>query len=377
MDLFEYQGKSLYQKFNINHPNSKLIKNLNDLNDPINLNFPVVVKAQVQVGGRGKAGGIKVAKDINELTQYSEEILGMDIKGHKVEILLLEEASNILEEYYISFTLDRSEKKYLIMLSAKGGMDIEQVAEENPDDLVKFHVSPSEKLTSSTISELINKANLNKDHEESLSEIIENLYLMFTEGDCDLVEVNPLAITDNGVMALDSKVSLDMNAKYKHPYFDDFEQEIPIPESEKNAKEKGLNFIKLDGSVGIIGNGAGLVMSTLDVVAENGGKAANFLDIGGGAKAETVSSALEVLEADQNVKSVLINIFGGITRCDLVAEGIVEATKGKELVWPIIIRLDGTNSLEGLEILKANPNEKIFIEESMDSAAKLAVQKGL
>lgn len=377
MDLFEYQGKSLYQKFNINHPNSKLIKNLNDLNDPINLNFPVVVKAQVQVGGRGKAGGIKVAKDINELTQYSEEILGMDIKGHKVEILLLEEASNILEEYYISFTLDRSEKKYLIMLSAKGGMDIEQVAEENPDDLVKFHVSPSEKLTSSTISELINKANLNKDHEDSLSEIIENLYLMFTEGDCDLVEVNPLAITDNGVMALDSKVSLDMNAKYKHPYFDDFEQEIPIPESEKNAKEKGLNFIKLDGSVGIIGNGAGLVMSTLDVVAENGGKAANFLDIGGGAKAETVSSALEVLEADQNVKSVLINIFGGITRCDLVAEGIVEATKGKELVWPVIIRLDGTNSLEGLEILKANPNEKIFIEESMDSAAKLAVQKGL
>ena len=377
MDLFEYQGKSLYQKFNINHPNSKLIKNLNDLNDPINLNFPVVVKAQVQVGGRGKAGGIKVAKNINELTQHSEEILGMNIKGHKVEILLLEEASNILEEYYISFTLDRSEKKYLIMLSAKGGMDIEQVAEENPDDLVKFHVSPSEKLTSSTISELINKANLNKDHEESLSEIIENLYLMFTEGDCDLVEVNPLAITDNGVMALDSKVSLDMNAKYKHPYFDDFEQEIPIPESEKNAKEKGLNFIKLDGSVGIIGNGAGLVMSTLDVVAENGGKAANFLDIGGGAKAETVSSALEVLEADQNVKSVLINIFGGITRCDLVAEGIIEATKGKELVWPIIIRLDGTNSLEGLEILKANPNEKIFIEESMDSAAKLAVQKGL
>ena len=377
MDLFEYQGKSLYQKFNINHPNSKLIKNLNDLNDPINLNFPVVVKAQVQVGGRGKAGGIKVAKDINELTQHSEEILGMNIKGHKVEILLLEEASNILEEYYISFTLDRSEKKYLIMLSAKGGMDIEQVAEENPDDLVKFHVSPSDKLTTSTISELINKANLNKDHEDSLSEIIENLYLMFTEGDCDLVEVNPLAITDNGVMALDSKVSLDMNAKYKHPYFDDFEQEIPIPESEKNAKEKGLNFIKLDGSVGIIGNGAGLVMSTLDVVAENGGKAANFLDIGGGAKAETVSSALEVLEADQNVKSVFINIFGGITRCDLVAEGIIEATKGKELVWPVIIRLDGTNSLEGLEILKANPNEKIFIEESMDSAAKLAVQKGL
>ena len=379
MKIHEYQGKEIFRKHNIATPNGipafsveEALEAYKSLKSDV-----VAVKAQIHAGGRGKAGGIKVAKDINELTQYSEEILGMDIKGHKVEILLLEEASNILEEYYISFTLDRSEKKYLIMLSAKGGMDIEQVAEENPDDLVKFHVSPSEKLMSSTISELINKANLNKDHEDSLSEIIENLYLMFTEGDCDLVEVNPLAITDNGVMALDSKVSLDMNAKYKHPYFDDFEQEIPIPESEKNAKEKGLNFIKLDGSVGIIGNGAGLVMSTLDVVAENGGKAANFLDIGGGAKAETVSSALEVLEADQNVKSVLINIFGGITRCDLVAEGIIEATKGKELVWPIIIRLDGTNSLEGLEILKANPNEKIFIEESMDSAAKLAVQKGL
>ena len=377
MDLFEYQGKSLYQKFNINHPKSKLIKNLNDLNEPLELSFPIVVKAQVQVGGRGKAGGIKVAQDISELKHYSEEILGMDIKGHLVEILLLEEASNILEEYYISFTLDRSEKKYLIMLSAKGGMDIEQVAAENPDDLVKFHVSPSEKLNSSTISELINQANLNIDYEESLSEIIQNLYLMFIEGDCDLVEVNPLAITDNGVMALDSKVALDMNARYKHPFFEDFEEEIPIPESEKNAKEKGLNFIKLEGTVGIIGNGAGLVMSTLDVVAGNGGKAANFLDIGGGAKAETVSSALEVLEADKNVKSVLINIFGGITRCDLVAKGIIEATRGKKLVWPIIIRLDGTNSIEGLELLKENPNENIFIEESMDSAAKLAVEKGL
>ena len=376
MDLFEYQGKSLYQKFNINHPNSKLIKNLNDLNDPIDLNFPVVVKAQVQVGGRGKAGGIKVAKDINELTQYSEEILGMDIKGHKVEILLLEEASNILEEYYISFTLDRSEKKYLIMLSAKGGMDIEQVAEENPDDLVKFHVSPSEKLTSSTISELINKANLNKDHEESLSEIIENLYLMFTEGDCDLVEVNPLAITSQGVSALDSKVSLDMNAIYRHDYFKKYEDEIPIPDSEKFAKSRGLNFIKLDGSVGIIGNGAGLVMSTLDVVAEHGGKAANFCDIGGGAKAETVTAALEVLESEEEVTSVLVNIFGGITRCDLVAEGIVAATKGKELKWPLIIRLDGTNSTEGLEILSNYSNEKLIISESMDDAARAAVESG-
>ena len=225
--------------------------------------------------------------------------------------------------------------------------------------------------------DMIEKASiLIQEYTKSITDIIQNLFLMFVKGDCDLVEVNPLAITDAGVMALDSKVALDMNAKYKHSYFEDFEKEIPIPESEKNAKEKGLNFIKLDGSVGIIGNGAGLVMSTLDVVAENGGNAANFLDIGGGARAETVSAALEVLEADKNVKSVLINIFGGITRCDLVAAGIVEATKGKDLVWPIVIRLDGTNSSEGLEILKNNPNEKIFIEESMDSAARLAVERG-
>ena len=376
MDLFEYQGKFLYKEFDIKHPNSKVVKNLIEIDESIELNYPIVVKAQVQVGGRGKAGGIKIANNHEELLKYSKEIMGMDIKGHIVEILLLEEASKILEEYYISFSLDRSEKKYLIMLSSKGGMDIEKVAEENPDDLIKHHIGASEALTNEIINEIIGKAKLNQDYTKSITDIIQNLFSMFVNGDCDLVEVNPLAITEDGVMALDSKVALDMSAKYKHPYFEDFEKEIPIPESEKNAKEKGLNFIKLDGSVGIIGNGAGLVMSTLDVVAENGGNAANFLDIGGGAKAETVSAALEVLEADKNVKSVLINIFGGITRCDLVAEGIVEATKGKDLVWPIVIRLDGTNSSEGLEILKNNPNEKIFIEESMDSAARLAVERG-
>tara|TARA_B100001057_G_scaffold163231_1_gene163895 strand:+ start:1835 stop:2968 length:1134 start_codon:yes stop_codon:yes gene_type:complete len=376
MDLFEYQGKFLYKEFDIKHPNSKLVKNLIEIQESVELSYPIVVKAQVQVGGRGKAGGIKIANNHEELIKYSDEIMGMDIKGHIVEILLLEEASKILEEYYISFTLDRSEKKYLIMLSSKGGMDIEKVAEDNPDDLIKHYIGASEELTEDIIHEIIGKAKLNQEYTKSITDIIQNLFLMFVKGDCDLVEVNPLAITDAGVMALDSKVALDMNAKYKHSYFEDFEKEIPIPESEKNAKEKGLNFIKLDGSVGIIGNGAGLVMSTLDVVAENGGNAANFLDIGGGAKAETVSAALEVLEADKNVKSVLINIFGGITRCDLVAEGIVEATKGKDLVWPIVIRLDGTNSSEGLEILKNNPNEKIFIEESMDSAARLAVERG-
>ena len=374
MNLFEYQGKRLYQDFSIPAPKSIFVSSISEITDNHGLTYPVVVKAQVQVGGRGKAGGIKVAKDFDELAKFSGEILGMDIKGHIVESLLLEEASDILEEYYISFTLDRSAKSYLMMLSAKGGMDIEEVAEKNPDDLIMLHISPSKGLDSETIIKSIEDAKLNESYKAELSDVISNLYKLFVEGDCDLVEVNPLAITDNGVSALDSKVSLDMNAIYRHENFKDFENEIPIPVSEQFAKEKNLNFIKLEGSVGIIGNGAGLVMSTLDVVSEHGGMAANFLDIGGGAKAETVTAALEVLESEDNVKSVLINIFGGITRCDLVANGIVEATKGKELKWPIIVRLDGTNSKEGLSILEQNTNEKITISSSMDEAAKLAVE---
>ena len=374
MNLFEYQGKRLYQDFSIPTPKSIFVSSISEITDNHGLTYPVVVKAQVQVGGRGKAGGIKVAKDFDELTKFSDEILGMDIKGHIVQSLLLEEASDILEEYYISFTLDRSAKSYLMMLSAKGGMDIEEVAENNPEDLIMLHISPSKGLDSETIIKSIEDAKLNESYKAELSDVISKLYKLFVEGDCDLVEVNPLAITDNGVSALDSKVSLDMNAIYRHENFKDFENEIPIPVSEQFAKEKNLNFIKLEGSVGIIGNGAGLVMSTLDVLSEHGGMAANFLDIGGGAKAETVTAALEVLESEDNVKSVLINIFGGITRCDLVANGIVEATKGKELKWPIIVRLDGTNSKEGLAILEQNTNEKITISSSMDEAAKLAVE---
>ena len=376
MNLFEYQGKDLYKKYSITTPKSIFINSISDLTENHGLSFPLVVKAQVQVGGRGKAGGIKVAKNHQELEEHIDAILGMDIKGHKVESLLIEEASEIISEYYISFTLDRSEKKYLMMLSSKGGMDIEEVAANSPEDLIKIYISPSLGLESKITTQAIKDANLNLDYIDELHEIISKLYKLFTEGDCDLVEVNPLAITNQGVSALDSKVSLDMNAIYRHDDFKKYEEEIPIPESEKFAKSKGLNFIKLDGSVGIIGNGAGLVMSTLDVVAEHGGKAANFCDIGGGAKAETVTAALEVLESEEEVTSVLINIFGGITRCDLVAEGIVEATKGKVLKWPLIVRLDGTNSKEGLEILSKNANEKIIISESMDDAAKAAVEGG-
>ena len=374
MNLFEYQGKRLYKDFSIPTPKSIFVSSISSISDNHDLNYPLVVKAQVQVGGRGKAGGIKVANNFKELIEYSNEILGMDIKGHIVESLLIEEASTIQEEYYISFTLDRSAKKYLMMLSSKGGMDIEEVAQNNPDDLIKIYISPSEGLNTEVVNKAIKDSKLNKDFNDELNDVISKLYNLFVESDCDLVEVNPLAITNKGVSALDSKVSLDMNAVYRHDNFIDIEKEIPIPVSEQFAKEKNLNFIKLDGTVGIIGNGAGLVMSTLDVVSEYGGKAANFLDIGGGAKAETVTAALEVLESENNVKSVLINIFGGITRCDLVAEGIVEATKGKDLKWPIIVRLDGTNSKEGLAILLENSNEKITISSSMDDAAKLAVK---
>ena len=374
MNLFEYQGKRLYEDFSIPTPKSIFVSSISSISDNHDLNYPLVVKAQVQVGGRGKAGGIKVANNFKELIEYSNEILGMDIKGHIVESLLIEEASTIQEEYYISFTLDRSAKKYLMMLSSKGGMDIEEVAQNNPDDLIKIYISPSEGLNTEVVNKAIKDSKLNKDFNDELNDVISKLYNLFVESDCDLVEVNPLAITNKGVSALDSKVSLDMNAVYRHDNFIDIEKEIPIPVSEQFAKEKNLNFIKLEGSVGIIGNGAGLVMSTLDVVSEYGGKAANFLDIGGGAKAETVTAALEVLESENNVKSVLINIFGGITRCDLVAEGIVEATKGKDLKWPIIVRLDGTNSKEGLAILLENSNEKITISSSMDDAAKLAVK---
>ena len=228
MNLFEYQGKRLYQDFSIPTPKSIFVSSISEISDNHGLTYPVVVKAQVQVGGRGKAGGIKVAKNFDELTKFSGEILGMDIKGHIVESLLLEEASDILEEYYISFTLDRSAKSYLMMLSAKGGMDIEEVAEKNPDDLIMLHISPSKGLDSETIIKSIEDAKLNESYKAELSDVISNLYKLFVEGDCDLVEVNPLAITDNGVSALDSKVSLDMNAIYRHENFKDLENEIRI-----------------------------------------------------------------------------------------------------------------------------------------------------
>ena len=373
MDLFEYQGKELYKKYDIATPNSMVVDSVEKI-DATSLQYPLVVKAQVQVGGRGKAGGIKLVSNEEELLAAANEIMGMDIKNHVVKKLLIEEASDVQEEYYISFTLDRSKKQYLMLLSSKGGMDIEKVAEENPDDVIKVYIAPSIGIENSIVNEALLEAGIPKEYHDDLEKMISSLFNLFVDGDCDLVEVNPLAIVNEGkVLALDSKISLDMNAVFRHEEYKKFEEDIPIPDTEKVAKEKGLNFIKLEGDVGIIGNGAGLVMSTLDVVSSEGGSAANFLDIGGGAKSKNVSDALEILQDDKSVKSVLINIFGGITRCDLVAEGIVDATREKSLPWKIVVRLDGTNAKEGREILKANPHENIVVVENMKEAARLAV----
>jgi len=373
MDLFEYQGKELYKKYDIATPNSMVVDSVEKI-DATSLQYPLVVKAQVQVGGRGKAGGIKLVSNEEELLAAANEIMGMDIKNHVVKKLLIEEASDVQEEYYISFTLDRTKKQYLMLLSSKGGMDIEKVAEENPDDVIKVYIAPSIGIENSIVNEALLEAGIPKEYHDDLEKMISSLFNLFVDGDCDLVEVNPLAIVNEGkVLALDSKISLDMNAVFRHEEYKKFEEDIPIPDTEKVAKEKGLNFIKLEGDVGIIGNGAGLVMSTLDVVSSEGGSAANFLDIGGGAKSKNVSDALEILQDDKSVKSVLINIFGGITRCDLVAEGIVDATREKSLPWKIVVRLDGTNAQEGREILKANPHENIVVVENMKEAARLAV----
>ncbi len=332
------------------------------------------MKAQVQVGGRGKAGGIKLAANAHEAHDHALAILGMDIKGHTVHKVWVESASNIKAEYYASFTLDRSAKKHLGMISAKGGVDIEEVAATEPEAVVKVHIDPVMGLTNWQATEMVYRAKLDPEAARGTVALLKKLYQAFVEFDCDLVEVNPLILTEEGeVVALDAKVALDENGFFRHPDFPALADEHVIPPVEKMAKERDLNFIKLDGDIGIIGNGAGLVMSTLDVVSLVGGKASNFLDVGGGAGADTITAALEILIQDPSVKSVLINIFGGITRCDLVAQGILEAFGSLDLPWPIVVRLDGTNATEGREILTGVKSEKLIPAATMRDAAEKAV----
>jgi len=376
MDLFEFQGKSLFARAGVPVPAGRVARIPEEARAAATeLGGVVVVKAQVQVGGRGKAGGIKVAKDPDEAFTRASEILGMDIKGHTVQLVWVEQASEIAAEYYVSFTLDRAARKHLAMVSARGGMDIEAVARETPDALARMHIDPVIGLTAWQASELVYRAGLDRATARKSAAMLQALYRAFVDLDCDLVEVNPLIKTATGeIVALDAKVTLDGNAFFRHPDFESFREAFTPDPLEEMARQLDLNFIKLEGSVGIIGNGAGLVMSTLDVVSLVGGKAANFLDVGGGAGAETISNALEVLTHDPSVRSVLINIFGGITRCDLVAQGIAEAIAQRELPWPIVVRLDGTNAKEGRAILAGIKSDKVHPSATMRQAAERAVE---
>lgn len=375
MDLFEYQGKLYFARYDIPVASGGIANTVDEaVSQADTIGYPVVVKAQVQVGGRGKAGGIKLANNADEVREHAGNILGMDIKGHVVHILWIEAASDIDQEYYASFTLDRSAKQYLGMLSAQGGVEIEAVAEEDPDAIARIYVNPVDGLDEAACRDWVAAANLDPAATEGAVDILMKLYRCYTEGDADLVEINPMVLTKDGqVIALDAKVSLDESAARRHPEWDEFRGVQVLDEREGLAKEKGLQYIGLDGSVGIIANGAGLAMSTLDTVNQVGGTAANFLDIGGGADADVVANALTVINTDPNVRVIFINIFGGITRCDDVANGIMEAMERVALNAPLVVRLDGTNAKEGRAILEANLSDRLMMATSMVEAAKKAV----
>ncbi len=376
MDLFEYQGKQYFAKFGIPVSAGDIADTVDQAVEVAErVGYPVVVKAQVRVGGRGKAGGIKLANNADEVRLHAGNILGMDIKGHVVRRLWIEVASDIKEEYYASFTLDRSAKKHLGMLSAQGGVDIEEVAAKAPDAIARIHVDPVDGLTAQVCREWVRAAKLNPQVEDEAVAFLLKLYDCYIQGDCSLAEVNPLIVTPQGrVHALDSKVSLDEAAAYRHPEWADFEGMASLDERERAAEEKGLQYVGLSGTVGIIANGAGLAMSTVDIVNQVGGAPANFLDIGGGANADRMVDALTVINDDPNVRVVFINIFGGITRCDEVANGIVAALSRLAKTAPLVVRLDGTNAEQGRAILNANTSERLIMIPDMLTAAKKAVE---
>src|SRR6202453_3847933 len=375
MDLFEYQGKQYFARYGIPASPGGVADTVDEaLAIAERVGYPVVVKAQVKVGGRGKAGGVKLANNADEVREHASNILGLDIKGHVVKRLWIERSSDIQKEYYASFTLDRQNKSHLGMLSAQGGVEIEVVAEENPDAIAFLAIDPVRGLDLETSRRWVADAELDDVAREQAAELLVHLYECYTKGDCDLAEINPLILTpDNKVHALDAKVTLDENASFRHPEWEEYRADEFEDPREKMAKEKGLNYIGLDGTVGIIANGAGLAMSTLDVVNQVGGTAANFLDIGGGANADVMAAALEVINADPKVTSIFVNIFGGITRVDEVANGVLEALKRVTIKSPIVLRLDGTNAVEGRAILAPHLNDHLITEPTMIDAARRAV----
>jgi succinyl-CoA synthetase beta subunit len=376
MDLLEYQGKQLFARHGVPVPSGRPAGSVAEAVEAADeIGYPCVVKAQVQIGGRGKLGGIKVAQDRQQAEEHAQAILGMDIRGLTVHEVWVEGASEIASEYYASVVFDRGAKRPLIMLSTKGGMDIEQVAEEDPDALARLHVDPLLGFQDFHGRRLAFQAGVDADVIRPVGAMLAKLYEVFIQEDATLVEVNPLIVTpDRDVRALDAKVTLDDNALYRHPdnaALRDLSAEDP---QERMAKERNLTYVKLDGDIGILGNGAGLVMSTLDVVAGAGGAPANFLDAGGGSKAEAITNAVEVILSDSKVKAVLFNIFGGITRCDEVARGLIEAFNQINPQVPFVVRLDGTNDQEGRQLLAEANLPNVHTESTMDGAAEKVVE---
>jgi succinyl-CoA synthetase beta subunit len=377
MDLLEYQGKELFKRFGIPVSDGRLaVTPAEARNAAEELGGPVVVKAQVLTGGRGKAGGVKLADDPQDAEQKAKDIIGLDINGHVVEKLWIESASDIAKEYYLSVTFDRGEKKPLFMFTTQGGVEIEQVAEENPDALMRLHVDALEGFQPWVARRLIYGAGVEDPSEQKqIADIIGKLYRCFVECDAMLAEINPLIVTPDGeVKALDSKFTVDDSALYRHPDIAEFREVSAADPLEAFAREKGVTYVKLDGFVGILGNGAGLSMSTVDVVVVAGGKPANFCDLGGGGNAQGVIDALEVITRDPQVRSILFNIFGGITRGDEVARGILEALDQMKISLPIVVRLDGTNAVEGRKILADAAPANLHVEPTMLEAAKKAVE---
>jgi succinyl-CoA synthetase beta subunit len=376
MDLLEYQGKQLFSKHGVPVPDGRPATTVPQAVDAADeLGYPVVVKAQVLIGGRGKAGGIKLAKDRHEVEQHAQAILGMDIRGFTVHELYIEKASDIAEEYYAAIVFDRGAKAPMAMLSRMGGMDVEEIADRDPNAIVRIHIDPLIGFQDFHGRRLAFEAGIAEDVVRPVGALLARLYDTFIAEDAMLVEVNPLLVTgDRQVVALDAKVTVDGNSLYRHPDVAEFRAEGNEDPQEKMAKERGLTFVKLDGNIGILGNGAGLVMSTLDVVAQAGGRPANFLDAGGGSKADAIVNAVEVILSNPNVTAVLFNIFGGITRCDEVANGLVTAFGQLKPDVPFVVRLDGTNDEEGRRILAEAALPNVHVEKTMLGAAARVVE---
>jgi succinyl-CoA synthetase beta subunit len=376
VDLLEYQGKQLFARHGVPVPAGRPAATVDEAVTAADaVGYPCVVKAQVQIGGRGKLGGIKLAESRDEVREHAGAILGMDIRGLRVHEVWIEEASQIEAEYYASIVFDRSAKAPLILFSTRGGVDIEQVAEEDPGAIASLHVDPLLGYQQFHGRRLAFEAGIEPDLVRPLTALMEKLYSAFVNEDAMLIEVNPLIVTpERELRALDAKVTLDGNALFRHP--DNAALRNPSAEDpqEQMAKERGLTYVKLDGDIGILGNGAGLVMSTLDVVAQAGGRPANFLDAGGGSKADAIVAAVEVILSDEKVRAVLFNIFGGITRCDEVAKGLIEAFERVQPRVPFVVRLDGTNDEEGRKLLSDADLEGLVVEATMLGAAERVVE---